>query len=61
MTDLRLGQRVVVRTPDRRVWQGLLVEVQERPDGRQFAVVRLDSGWITSYPLTMVHSEVKHQ
>lgn len=51
------GRRVVVRTPDRREFRGHLVEIQEREDGRRVAIVRLDTGWVTSYPLEIVHIE----
>ena len=47
--------RVIVRTPDRREYRGRLVVVRKLPDGREMAVVRLDTGWVTSYPKSMVH------
>lgn len=53
---LEPGQRVVVRTPDRHQWRGRLVAVKDQ-DGRALAVVRLDSGWVTAYPLAMVEPE----
>ena len=49
------GDRIVVRTPDRRAYFGWLVEVREAPGNTQ-AVVRLDTGWLTAYPLHMVHA-----
>ena len=50
----RSGQRVVVRTPDRREWGGVAVAVRTA-DGAEPAVeVRLDTGWVTTYPLRMV-------
>lgn len=55
---LEAGQRVVVRTPDRREFRGRFIELRARPDGKQFAVIRLDSGWLTSYPMEMVHPEL---
>jgi hypothetical protein len=50
------GERVVVRTPDRREYRGQLLEVREQDRG-PYALVRLDSGWETTYPLHMVHPE----
>jgi hypothetical protein len=58
MTDefgLRPGQRIVVRTPDRREYRGQLVELRTGGAENATAVVRLDTGWLTSYPITMVH------
>ena len=49
--------RIVVRTPDRREFRGYLLEIEVRSEGRRFAVVELDSGWVTSYPESMVHQE----
>lgn len=55
------GDRIVVRTPDRRAYFGRLLEVRPTPASRQStggrlqAVVRLDTGWVTAYPLHMVH------
>ena len=49
---LRAGQRVVVRTPDRREFRGILVELKE-----QSAVIRFDTGWMTTYPLHLVFAE----
>lgn len=51
---LRSGERVVVRTPDRREYRGVLVETRMSATGRREAVVRLDTGWLTAYPLEMV-------
>jgi hypothetical protein len=48
---------VVVRTPDRREYRGTLIEIRRLPDGREMAVVRLDTGWLTSYPRHMVHPD----
>lgn len=45
---------MIVRTPDRREYAGRLIEIERRQHGREFAVVKLDSGWVTSYPVTMV-------
>ena len=49
-------QRIVVRTPDRREYRGWFLELRVRDDGKQVAVVRLDSGWVTTYPVHMVHA-----
>ena len=54
--ELQTGDRVVIRTPDRREYTGRLVSLEERAGGRMVAVVRLDTGWLTSYPLAMVHA-----
>ena len=51
------GDRIVVRTPDRREYRGRLVEIRGSEGGPATAVVRLDTGWITSYPLHMVHKD----
>jgi hypothetical protein len=56
-TDLRIGDRIVVRTPDRRQWRGELVELKENQSGRPIALVRLDTGWLTSYPIDLLHRE----
>jgi hypothetical protein len=52
----RPGQRIVVRTPDRREYRGELLEVRTGSGVNATAVVRLDTGWLTSYPMTMVHA-----
>jgi hypothetical protein len=49
------GDRIVVRTPDRRAYFGRLLEVRDS-SGNDQAVVRLDTGWMTSYPVHMVHA-----
>jgi len=49
------GDPVVVRTPDRREYRGHLVEWREGAAGQQQVVVRLDTGWVTTYPMQMVH------
>jgi hypothetical protein len=54
---MKTGDRVVVATPDRREFRGRLVELRERADGKKLAVIRLDTGWLTTYPLDMVHAE----
>jgi hypothetical protein len=51
------GDRIVVRTPDRREFRGRLVEIRDAGGGRATAVVRLDTGWVTSYPLDMVERD----
>jgi hypothetical protein len=52
---LEIGGRIVVRTPDRREYRGELVEFRIGISGSEMAVVRLDTGWLTSYPVAMVH------
>jgi hypothetical protein len=54
-TYLEIGGRIVVRTPDRREYRGELVEFRIGNSGSDVAVVRLDTGWLTSYPVAMVH------
>jgi hypothetical protein len=49
------GRRIVVRTPDRREFGGVVAEIRESPGGRRQVVVRLDTGWLTTYPVEMVH------
>ncbi len=54
---MNAGDRIVISTPDRREFRGRLVEIRDRADGKKLAVVRLDTGWLTTYPLDMVHRE----
>lgn len=49
----------MIATPDRREFRGELLELREREDGQKLAVVRLDTGWLTTYPLEMVHPDEK--
>jgi len=50
------GDRIVVRTPDRREFRGVVVELTVRG-----VVIRLDTGWVTTYPLLLVHrDEIRH-
>lgn len=51
---LNVGDRIEVRTPDRRSYFGYLLELREGPENTR-AVVRLDTGWVTSYPVRLVH------
>ncbi|HEX6506670.1 MAG TPA: hypothetical protein VF221_03470 [Chloroflexota bacterium] len=51
---LEVGKPVVVQTPDRREYRGRLVELREARSGKPTAVIRLDTGWVTSYPVHMV-------
>jgi hypothetical protein len=53
----KIGDRVVVRTPDRREYRGIVRGFREIDEGRWLAVVRLDTGWETTYPVEMVHLE----
>jgi len=52
---LQPGDRIVVRTPDRREFRGVLVERRDPQGRRRMVVVRLDTGWLTTYPAEMVH------
>lgn len=52
-----VGERVVVKTPDRREFRGRVVGLKALSGGRPAAVVRLDSGWLTTYPLELLHPE----
>lgn len=47
------GDRIVVRTPDQREFRGRLIGYRGQGD-RRLAVVRLDTGWETTYPVAMV-------
>lgn len=47
------GERIVVRTPDHREFRGRLMEYRGHGSGRA-ALVRLDTGWETTYPVAMV-------
>lgn len=53
MDTIEPGERIVVRTPDRREFRGRLLEYRGQED-RLVAVVRLDTGWETTYPAGMV-------
>ncbi len=55
--DLGPGDRIVIRTPDRREFRGILVERKQHPDGRSMVVVRLDTGWVTTYPAELVYPD----
>lgn len=46
---LQPGDAIVVRTPDRRSFYGRLVEWRGSS-----GVVRLDTGWVTTYPETLI-------
>ncbi len=48
------GSAVVVETADRHLFRGRLVEVRVDKTGREIAVIRFETGWLTSYPLSMV-------
>ena len=48
------GAQVTVTTSDGHRFEGRLIETRQDRFGRDLAVIRLDSGWITSYPLSMV-------
>ncbi|MGH2449359.1 MAG: hypothetical protein ACRDFS_12255 [Chloroflexota bacterium] len=56
MTAPQPGKRIVVRTPDRHEYRGWLVEIRER-DGKREALVRLDTGWETAFPVQMVEAD----
>jgi hypothetical protein len=47
------GDRIVIRTPDRREFRGVLTEVRNTTSG----VVRLDTGWVTTFPLALMSLE----
>jgi hypothetical protein len=51
-----IGERIVVRTPDQHEFRGVLVALR---DGK--AVVRLDTGWVTSFPTRMIFSDRPHR
>lgn len=53
---LEHNERVAIRTPDQREYRGRFLE-RRRDDqnSREYGVVRLDSGWLTSYPIEMIH------
>jgi hypothetical protein len=51
----RTGDRIVVRTPDRREYRGVALGTREDGEGRALVMVRLDTGWETTYPIEMVH------
>jgi hypothetical protein len=51
------GERIVITTKDGHRFGGRLIELRKDSLGRELAVVRLDSGWVTSYPLEMVRGD----
>ncbi len=51
--EIEPGQRIVVRTPDQREFRGHLVGYR-KIESRLVALVRLDTGWETTYPAAMV-------
>ncbi|MGH2441989.1 MAG: hypothetical protein ACRDFX_02350 [Chloroflexota bacterium] len=51
---VKVGDRIVVRTPDQRAFFGELIELRSG-EHRDQGVVRLDTGWVTTYPLSMIH------
>jgi hypothetical protein len=53
----QVGDRVVVQTPDRREFRGRVTELTTLPGDRPAAVVRLDTGWLTTYPLALLRPE----
>jgi hypothetical protein len=53
MDTIEPGQRIVVRTPDQREFRGRLLGYRGQGD-RLLALVRLDTGWETTYPAAMV-------
>jgi hypothetical protein len=52
-----VGSRIIVRPPDRREYRGRLLEIRRDTLGRNLAVVRLDTGWVTTYPVSMVSAD----
>ena len=54
---IAIGERVVVKTPDRREFRGRVVERKTLPGGREAAVVRLDTGWLTTFPMALLRPE----
>ena len=52
--DLIPGSRVHVTTHDGHIFSAKFVEVRKREGREDVAVLRFDTGWITSYPVSMV-------
>jgi len=48
------GESVVVITNDGHRFSGRLIEIRRDSHGRDLAVIRLETGWVTTYPLSMV-------
>jgi hypothetical protein len=55
--EIEVGARIVVHTPDQLEFRGRLVEYRDGIGGKKTAVVRLDTGWLTSYPVSLVRPE----
>lgn len=55
--ELSPGERIVIATNDNHRFGGRLIEVRKDRLGRELAVVRLDSGWVTTYPLEMIRRD----
>lgn len=54
---MKPGDSVVVSTADGHRFHGILVECRWDRLNREHAVIRLDTGWVTSYPMDMVRAE----
>lgn len=54
---LQPGERIVVRTPDQREFRGHLLQVSDPSSPRPTALIRLDTGWETRFPLSLVHRD----
>ncbi|HZT97854.1 MAG TPA: hypothetical protein VFB34_13555 [Chloroflexota bacterium] len=48
------GARVEVETRDGHRFHGRLLEIRNRAGAEDVAVIRFDTGWVTSYPVSMV-------
>jgi hypothetical protein len=55
--SFKAGDRVVVRTPDRRDYRGIVLGLRQEDNGRVVVVLRLDTGWEVTYPVGMVYVE----
>ena len=51
------GDGVVVSTNDGHLFKGRLIEVRTDVSDRVVAVIRLETGWVVSYPLEMVSQD----
>lgn len=56
---LTVGDPIVVHTPDRRQYRGVFIGYRAEEAGTPRLLVRLDTGWQTSFPAEMVHRDTQ--
>jgi len=51
--EVSVGQNVTVETADGHRFHGRVLELRQDRNGQSVAVLRLDTGWQVSYPVSM--------